>query len=231
MKKTGALALMVKTPGFSPVKTRLAAAIGESAAHTFHMEAAYSVAAIMQSAAQILGMQPFFAIAEPDGVHSPLWKNMPNLFQGEGGLGQRMHKIYTDLQKSHGHAILLGADTPQLEIADLISSAEWISGSDETRFSFGPAEDGGFWLFGGNGPLPLSLWTDVEYSQPTTGMAFRSKLTPLGQVQIHRSLNDVDVKEDLPRVLKDLTRLSEPLKEQTALRVWIESFLARGAEQ
>ncbi len=229
MKKNGALALMVKTPGLSPVKTRLAVGIGESAAHTFHMESAYSVAAIMQRAAQILGMQPFFAIAEPDGVHSPLWKSMPNLFQGEGGLGQRMHKIYTDLQKSHGHTILLGADTPQLEITDLISAAEWISGSDETRFSFGPAEDGGFWLFGGNGPLPLSLWTDVKYSQPTTGTEFRSKLTPLGHLQIHRTLNDVDVMEDLPILLDDLTRLPEPLKEQTELRHWIESLLAHSA--
>ncbi len=228
MKKPGALAIMVKTPGLSPVKSRLAVGIGEMAAQTFHMKSSYSVAASMQGAARILDLQPFFAIAESDAVGIPLWRSMPNLFQGEGGLGQRMHKIYTNLQKSHGHVILLGADTPQLEIADLISAAQWISNTQETRFAFGPAKDGGFWLFGGNAPLPLSLWTDVEYSQPTTGTEFRSKLTPLGHLQIHRTLNDVDVMEDLPILLDDLIRLPEPLKEQTELRHWIESLFAPG---
>ncbi len=231
MKKPGALAIMVKTPGLSPVKSRLAVGIGEIAAQTFHMKSAYSVAAIMQGSARILDLQPVFAIAESDALDSPLWQSMPNVFQGEGGLGQRMHKIYTDLQKAYGHAILLGADTPHLEIADLISAAQWISNADEARFSFGPAKDGGFWLFGGNEPLPLSLWTDVEYSQPTTGREFRSKLTPLGHLQIHRTLNDVDVMEDLPILLDDLTRLPEPLKEQTELRHWIESLLAPGTVQ
>jgi glycosyltransferase A (GT-A) superfamily protein (DUF2064 family) len=182
----------------------------------------------MRSTAQILGIQPFFAIAESDAVNSPFWQGLPNLYQGEGGLGLRMHQVYSQLQRSHGHVILLGADTPQMEIGDLVSAAQWISKSGETRFSFGPAQDGGFWLFGGNGPIPQSLWTDVEYSQPDTGKRFLSNLSPHGKLQFQRTLSDVDTVADLPRVLADLTSLAAPTKEQAKLILLVQEILSDG---
>ena len=73
-KKSGAMAVFVKTPGYSPVKTRLAASLGVKAAESFHLASAYSVAAIMQASSRLMGVQCFFAIAEKAAFHSPLWK-------------------------------------------------------------------------------------------------------------------------------------------------------------
>jgi hypothetical protein len=44
------IAIFVKTPGHSPLKTRLAAGIGIDAAREFHMLAAQAVAAVARKA-------------------------------------------------------------------------------------------------------------------------------------------------------------------------------------
>ena len=119
-----AIALFVKTPGLSPVKTRLARGIGDAAATTFHRLAA----ACAGSAAASCGpaMPSYWAVAEPDGLAA--WCDRTSLWQGAGGLGARMGHIYRVLLERHGRVLLIGADSPQVT-PDLLRRAGRDAGS------------------------------------------------------------------------------------------------------
>lgn len=221
----GSVAVFVKTPGFSSVKTRLAQGIGETDAVSFHLASAGAVAEVMQEAATLTGMKPFFAVAERDALASFHWQALPTLDQGEGGLGERLHAVYSALQQAYGYAILLGADAPQLESGDLLAAARWLSDPQSPRFSFGPAGDGGFWLFGGNRPLPQSVWLETPYSRKDTGGELLSRVSPQGEIQRLRGLNDADTEEDLRGILLELSRLEKPTPGQTGLADSLERFL------
>ena len=72
----GALVVFVKTPGLSPVKTRLAKGIGSENAKTFFVK---SVKAVESIAHRILknndvDCHPHWAVAENDGLSHELWK-------------------------------------------------------------------------------------------------------------------------------------------------------------
>jgi uncharacterized protein len=229
--KKGAIAVFVKTPSHSKIKTRLEAGVGKKNAEAFHISSANCVAAVADLASDSLGTKPYFAVAELMAMNSPSWKRLSNYYQGEGGLGQRLHHVYSGLQKSHGFAILLGADSPQLEISDLKDTVAWLTESRVSRFAFGPAVDGGFWLFGGNRPLPESLWNTVEYSKPSTGSDFLSRISPLGSVKILRSLTDGDRKEDLEKILTDFEKMRAPLQEQLSLISLCQTICARKKNQ
>ncbi len=69
---SASLAIFVKTPGYSPVKTRLAASIGQRRAEQFHRLAAAAVAAVAKAA--MPAVTPYWAIAERDALHDPLWR-------------------------------------------------------------------------------------------------------------------------------------------------------------
>ncbi|HCO24225.1 MAG TPA: hypothetical protein DIT97_14715, partial [Gimesia maris] len=51
LSKQGAIAVFVKTPGYSPLKTRLAQSVGTVQAEQFHILSAKAVAAVVQSVA------------------------------------------------------------------------------------------------------------------------------------------------------------------------------------
>ncbi|MGR9053756.1 MAG: DUF2064 domain-containing protein, partial [Gammaproteobacteria bacterium] len=189
---SGAIAVFVKTPGLSPVKTRLAASLGQAWAEGFHVVAVRAVTAVVRAASATGSVQGYYAVAEQHALKHPRWSSMPRLWQGEGGLGERMARIYRELLLEHDFAMLVGADIPQMQVADLTDAAAMLTDADTARFVIGPSADGGFWLFGGNRPVPLSVWTDVGYSQADTGRVFRSYVEELGEVRTVSLLRDVD---------------------------------------
>ncbi|HEY7905758.1 MAG TPA: DUF2064 domain-containing protein, partial [Wenzhouxiangella sp.] len=139
-----AIAIFVKTPGLSPIKTRLGQSIGEALAETWHQQAALAVAEVAQQA----NIGPvYWAVAEPQGKDSPLWSGHERLIQPKGALGQRMSKVHAQLIERHGGGILLGADTPQLTAEELRMAHAWLE-TPHPRQVIGPARDGGFWFYG-----------------------------------------------------------------------------------
>ncbi|GAB4255220.1 MAG: TIGR04282 family arsenosugar biosynthesis glycosyltransferase [Methylomicrobium sp.] len=213
----GAVALFVKTPGLSPVKTRLAVKLGAAIAERFHVLAASATCAVLDAASRSCNVRGYYAVAEQAAACAEYWHEMPCLWQGDGGLGERMRRVYETLLENHEFVILVGADIPQMTVTELQSASEWLTHDEQARFAFGPSYDGGFWLFGGNGPLPTGLWTDVVYSRPETGMRFFEAIQRCGDVRTLTTLRDVDEPDDLialDRVLQDLDR---PLPEQLAL--------------
>ena len=218
---TAALAIFVKTPGLSPVKTRLAAGIGVPAALRFHQLAAAATAEVARACQPWL--TPYWAVAEagPEGVAA--WPEFAPLQQGRGDLGERLHTVYAELQARHGRVLLIGADAPQLTAA-LLQHALTVLDEAQTPFVIGDASDGGFWLFGGRVALLREVWTRVRYSQPQAAAELRQQLAPHGAVGAIGRLTDVDDIADLPALRRALEALEAPQPAQQALLDWLKDL-------
>lgn len=211
------IAIFVKTPSLSPVKTRLWPGIGRCQAEALHLLSAEAVASV---ALQAEGVRPYWAIAETAALNSDAWIDLPHLPQGGGSLGERMARVYRLLRQRHRAALLIGADSPQLTAASLKRAADWLSCLD-SRLVLGPARDGGFWLFGGNCPLRDRAWITVRYSAPDTAMEFVRAMRNRGRWLELESLHDVDIADDIPHVLASLTAIDAPTAAQIRLMQWL----------
>ena len=85
---TAGLAIFVKTPGVSPLKTRLAQAIGQDAAEAFHRLAAAAVADVAKQAqAAMPGLVAYWAVAEREALDAPIWRDLPCIARVHRPLG------------------------------------------------------------------------------------------------------------------------------------------------
>jgi len=217
------VAAFVKTPGLSPVKTRLAAGIGEAAALTFFRLACAAVEAVLKEAERLTGggMTGHWAVAETAGLAQ--WASLRALSQGEGGLGARLDHVYRTLARPGAAPVLIGADAPQIQAATFLDArAAFAAGHD---FVLGPAADGGFYLFAGTRPIPTEVWTGVSYSARTTAAELARRLKPWGKTAWLAPLTDVDQAADLPALLAQLQQLKAPLPAQQELAAWIQADL------
>lgn len=208
-----ALAIFVKTPGLSPLKTRLAEGIGEDQAHAFYRLSLNAVSGVVQST----DFLPHWAVAEEQGLQDPLWSAFPAIHTGKGCLGERQHRIYERLLSEHACVLLIGADTPQIS-SDIIHSA--VRALKDYDFVIGPAHDGGYYLFGGKVSLGLNVWTCVAWSTEKTCALLEAGLP--SEVFRLPYLTDVDTENDLPQVLRELPEA--PSKAQRSLKTWIEEL-------
>ncbi len=222
---SGAIAVFVKTPGFSPVKTRLAATLGQKTAECFHLASARTVAAILQVVSDLDDIHSYYAVAEQEAVnHDCYWQEFSCLWQGEGGLGERMGYVYETLLKKHDFVVLVGADIPQMTTVDLLTASTWLLHEQQPRLLYGPSVDGGFWLIGGNCNIAQNIWTDVTYSTTDTGTQFLNKIRAVGEIQNLSLLHDVDEAEDLVLLRETLSELTDPLPEQQQLLDFLDSL-------
>lgn len=217
------VAIFVKTPALSPVKTRLWPGLGQQCAVDLYLICAEAVASVAVAAQERGDLQAYWAVAETQALHGDAWLDLPHLPQGEGGLGQRMAQVYRMLRMRHHGAILIGADTPQLVPAALERAAHWLS-STESRLVMGRADDGGFWLFGGNVALPDEAWLSPRYSTVDTASDFIAALGPAGRWLHLENLRDIDTVDDLPCVHAALSELSAPTAAQSRLLQWLDGL-------
>ena len=212
------LAIFVKTPGHSPLKTRLAQAIGRDAAEDFHRHAAAAVAdVVMQAQASMPGLVAYWAVAEPDALDAAIWQALPRIVQGDGDLGARMRSVCETLRARHGCALLVGADAPQLRADDVLAACTALDTHDH---AIGPSEDGGFWLFGARIAVPEHAWSDTPWSQSDTALRFLDALGD-SSVATLRRLCDVDTVDDLAALAEAVRALSVPTPKQAALALWL----------
>lgn len=220
----GALAIFVKTVGISPVKTRLVKVLGHELAEEFHLLSAHAVCAVSKVLSHSCDVQGYYAVAEKEALTHGDWQSLPCLWQGEGGLGERMAHIYQALLKKHDFVMLVGADIPQMTSVDLNIGAQWLVHEEQARLVFASSIDGGFWAFGGNCPVPDELWSEVVYSKVNTGSEFLKRVECLGNVKFLSVLRDVDEVTDLPFLHQSLLDLPDPLSEHLDLIKFLESL-------
>jgi len=190
---SAAVAIFVKTPGLSPIKTRLAQSIGKEKAESFFMLSAKAVGQVVEQLSDVVS---YWAVGEEEGVSHELWQDFESIYTGEGDLGERLHNVYSELLAKHGSVVLMGADSPQITRSILSDAIEKV---EQDNFVFGPTHDGGFYLFGGGKPVAKEIWTGVSYSQDDTLFQLEERL---GKTFKLPALTDVDVEEDL-KILED----------------------------
>ncbi len=212
-----AIAIFVKTPGLSPLKTRLAESTGRAWAERWYIQAARAVAEAAHDAA----IGPiYWAVAESKARQHRLWQDHPVIWQGSGDLGARMASVHGALIERHASALLLGADTPQLNPQWLQQAANWLE-CDPARCCMGPARDGGFWTFGANRAVSVDRWQQVPYSDPTTLQRFRQVMAECGASIDLPILTDLDTESDIPALMAELKALTKPLPHQARLLDWM----------
>ncbi len=232
---SGAIAVFVKTVGYSPVKTRLARGIGPAAAETFHCLAAQAIAAVIKQATAVNPcLTPYWAVAELEGMRDPAWQCFRQIWQGEGGLGTKLDQVYCQLLQNHQFVLLLGADSPQISPEYLLQAATW---AGQGQFVIGLAADGGFYLFGGGRAIPRSVWESVPYSEAKTAKTLMNLVAPSEVIQMLPALLDVDTIQDLQQLrvnLAQIETLRDPelisrrlLPEQSVLLDWINHLLSK----
>jgi rSAM/selenodomain-associated transferase 1 len=221
-----AVAIFVKTPGHSPVKTRLWPDLGRSNAERLHLACAAAVGSVVMRACDEGSISGYWATAEATEDVAAAWPVLAHLAQGEGGLGLRMATVYRTLQARHGTAILIGADTPQLDCGLLRRAVEWLQ-SSSARLVIGPALDGGFWLFGGNRKLPELAWTGVAYGASDTAKAFVASMHGHGDWRVLDTLRDIDTAADIAAVSQQLETLADPTPQQAALAPLLDELAAQ----
>ncbi len=221
MNPPGALVIFVKTPGLSPVKSRLAQEVGQKLSREFYERSVRATEAVAREAqSRCPGLAVYWAVAEVEGLAAPMWAGFPKLYQGEGSLGLRLSHVYQQILQRHAFACFMGADSPHLEVSKLIhgirETARWL----REKFVMGEADDGGFYFFGGSIPVPETDWTSVPYSVSQTAQELSLRLELIAPVcKIERSF-DIDLLDDLKHYLASQTLAPELLPEQLDLIQW-----------
>lgn len=144
-----AVAIICKTPAPGKSKTRLSPPLRPE-------ECAAISACFIQDLARTIGsLDPArasgHAVYTPAGSEAELRRLLPGGFgltlQGEGDLGDRLHKGIADLlAEGHAGAILVNSDSPTLPPAILQAAVEATAAGD--RVVLCPAVDGGYTLIG-----------------------------------------------------------------------------------
>lgn len=213
MNDAAIVAIFVKTPGRSPIKTRLAQDLGSDLAESLYLE---SLAGVVE-AVDASGLDRCWAVAEPPACGQPPWNDAPCLAQADGDLGARMAGVYRSLRGRHAAVLLIGGDLPQLDPQLMKQAAAWLGTPD--RHVIGPASDGGFWLYGSSAEDPTRLWSGLPYSRRETAARFRSAIDapPLKWLELPQR-TDLDERRDLPRVVEELAALHAPTPAQRRIR-------------
>lgn len=228
---TTAAAIFVKTPGCSPLKTRLARDVGRTDAEHFHVLAARCVADVVRAAAALRPVQPVWAIAEPEALGHPLWSapGFAHIGQGSGGLGERIASVCEGLFAGYDSVLLLGADCPQITVDLVVDAVDRLAcggPDDPPACVLGRARDGGFWLWGSRRRPESSLWTRIPWSAADTADRLVAELAAAGgTVDELSTLSDADTLDDLRAVLDELPAQGRMLPSQRDLRCWLQAVL------
>lgn len=225
-KRIGAVAIFVKTPGLSPIKTRLASTVGGSAAEHFHLLSAKAGASAVQIVSLEVGaLTPYWAVAEKEGLTSEHWQSFQTIWQGEGDLGSRLAQVYDELIQQHSFVIFMGADSPHITKGLIMQAATILSNAISATFVLGRAKDGGFYLFGGNSTIPHDIWLDVPYSVATTASELASKISSIGPIIELQTMVDVDCAADFAVLLQDNIDFADLTLEQRDVILWVREMV------
>jgi uncharacterized protein len=200
MKSKIAFATFVKTPAMSPIKTRLAADIGHAAALEFYIKSLGMTYESIEELRKLMPeVVPYWSLAEKQALGSVFWQKWPQIWQGEGQLGDRIAKVYTELKEKYEVVALYGADSPHISAQRILGGLNIIT-SQRASTVVGPTEDGGFYFFASRLKVSAEVWRLVKYSEKTT-LEQLKKVWPDNIFEIEKDF-DIDTKSEYERFQK-----------------------------
>lgn len=184
------LFIFAKAPLMGKAKTRLAVGVG-----VVHAQRIYRAmcAKILRECTDPRWETVLYVTPDDKTSHTygGLWpEHMHRVGQNGGGLTERLARMFN----IKGRMIAIGTDTPDVKRRDIADAFKLLRSQDAV---FGPAEDGGFWLIGMNGPVGTDVFENVRWSHPDTLADMEANIE--GQVARLHTLTDVD---DLAAYLK-----------------------------
>ncbi len=171
-RTTTALIIFAKAPVAGLAKTRLIPALGE--------QGAAALAQRLLDHAIHIGMEAGFDYCElcttPDHSHATFQRLAARYplrltAQGEGDLGERMHRALSRVLVDYARVLLVGTDVPALSAAVLREAAAALDTGDAV---FVPALDGGYALVGLKG-AHAELFTEMPWSTPQVMQVTRAR--------------------------------------------------------
>jgi rSAM/selenodomain-associated transferase 1 len=196
------IAVFGKTPGLSPIKTRLATAIGKEKANELYKLCVDSTQATLEKFVhQNPEWRVVWAVGEKKGLEHPFWTERPfeKIWTGEGCLGTRLHQVYATLIKEYEAVLLTGTDSPQLNADIFVEAARHLQASGSV---IGPAKDGGFYLFGHTKEIPQAVWESVPYSVENTCEELLKRI--VNDVPHLTKQSDLDRYEDIQTIIDEM---------------------------
>ncbi|WP_026941171.1 TIGR04282 family arsenosugar biosynthesis glycosyltransferase [Hellea balneolensis] len=186
------LYIFAKAPAMGKAKTRLAADIGKVHAHRLYRAMLSKVIRQVQDPRwdTIVMATPKRAIGKV-----PEWDGVPQHPQASGSLSPRLLAAFN----GRGPVVVIGTDCPQVMSSDI---ADGFDALKKHSAVFGPADDGGFWLMGMNGPVKPTIFDNVRWSHEDTLSDVEANID--GSVKHLRTLIDVDDLKAL-RALRSLS--------------------------
>jgi uncharacterized protein len=182
------LFIFAKPPRIGLSKTRLAKTLGAAAARRI---ATFTLACTLR-AARANGLEAVVSIAPDRLADDPatraLFGGLPMRPQGHGDLTARLTRAYR--AAPNGPVMFIGADAPGLSKTLLRDGVRLLGQRDAV---FGPALDGGFWLFGLHKRPGLGAPFDgVRWSGPHAMEDVWSRLPPHFRIGLLPPLLDID---------------------------------------
>ncbi len=206
MKSETAVAVFVKTPGLSAIKSRLATRLGVEKSEIFYSLSCKNIEFNLLKEFTSDDVDLYWAVAEPEGLESAHWKRFKRIDQGIGALGDRLNHVDEEMRKNYRNLIFIGGDCPQINTKLICSTIDRLN--QGSSFVLGPARDGGYYLFGSSKRVGKKLWKSVPYSQPNTFVEFKKHLQKLSKVDEIEMNYDIDEIKDLID-LKTQSRLGD----------------------
>jgi rSAM/selenodomain-associated transferase 1 len=171
---------MAKAPIMGAAKTRLARDIGPAHAKRIYRA---MMASVLRNTAD-LRWETVLAVTPRRAMGSvPDWRGTAQMPQADGSLSPRLAAVFA----RKGPTICIGTDCPDVDANDIARAFRAIG---RGRHVIGPADDGGFWLIGTQGPARKGLFDAVRWSHEDTLTDMAGRLR--GEVSYLRTLIDVD---------------------------------------
>ena len=191
------LILFTRYPEPGRTKTRLIPALGAQGAATLQRRMSETIVGQMAAFAADYPVSPEIRYADGNQQAMEAWlsSDIPCLDQGEGDLGDRLLRAFTQaFAQGAQSVVVIGADCPGLTPTLFAQAFAALAQKD---LVLGPAMDGGYYLVGLNRPAPAIFaeipWGGGEVLAATLKQAQALELA----THMLEPLADVDRPEDL----------------------------------
>jgi rSAM/selenodomain-associated transferase 1 len=199
-----AVAVMAKTPGLGPVKSRLHPSLTQARATDLYR---CFLLDRLDGLKALDGVEPVIAFTPPEGrpllaaVAPPGFRLVA---QRGRDLGERLSNLLSDLlSQGHKGAMAIDSDSPTLPMSYVLDAVRQLE-MDASDIVLGPCEDGGYYLIGLSRPCP-ALFEGIPWSTDRVLGLTLDKARQQGlRTHLLPTWFDVDTEPDLRRLRAEM---------------------------